>query len=56
MQRTKTVTHPTPYAGLNPFKIFGMKIMSALKLKNRGKYFQETWYKYKIPSDDVQTT
>ena len=39
---------------LCPFKIFPMKIMSALKLLYRREYIHETLYKYKLQSDDMQ--
>ena len=38
---------------LRPFENFHMKIVSAVQLKNRQRYFHETGYKNKLVSDNV---
>ena len=50
----KNVTTPAGFDELCPFKMFHFKILSALYLYNRKEFFSETWYKFKISTDDIQ--
>ena len=54
MQRKRTITPSTFVKELCPSEIINMKILSALQLNNRQRYFHETWDKKKPLSDDVQ--
>ena len=55
MQRKRTVSPYTFLRNYVPWN-FPMKIMSALQLKNRHRYFHETGYKNKLVPDNVQST
>ena len=44
------------FAELCPFEIISTKIMFALQLINRQRYFHETGLKNKLVSDNVQKT
>ena len=46
----------TFFVGLYPFEIISMKIVSAVQLKNRRRYFHETGYKNKLVSGIVHRT
>ena len=50
------ITPSTSFMELCPSEVISMKIMSAVQLKNRQRYFHETWYKCEQSSDNVQRT
>ena len=56
VQSKRAMTPSTFFTELCPFEIFPMKILSALQLKNRQRYFHETGYKNKLVSDNMQRT
>ena len=54
MQTKRTISPSTFFTELCPYEIISMKIVSAIQLKNRRKYFHGTGYKSKPILDDVQ--
>ena len=53
MQRTRRNTPPTPLRIYGPLKVFYENCVRSI-ISIPSEYFDETLYKYKPPSDDVQ--